>query len=107
TFLILARRAGSLRPAALAGWLYTVARHVAGRAGRASARRPVRLPDGAEDRPAPGRDPLEEVSARELLSILDEELHRLPERERLPLVLCTLDGRSVAEAARLLGTSPG
>jgi RND family efflux transporter MFP subunit len=39
--------------------------------------------------------------------VLDEELNRLPERLRLPLVLCYLEGKTNEEAARQLGCPPG
>ncbi len=42
--------------------------------------------------------------ADELLRVLDEELAALPEHERLPLVLCYLEGRTQDEAARVCGT---
>ena len=42
--------------------------------------------------------------ADELLRVLDEELVALPEAERLPLVLCYLEGRTQDEAARMCGT---
>src|SRR5205814_809670 len=42
--------------------------------------------------------------ADELLRVLDEELAALPEAERLPLVLCYLQGRTQDEAARVCGT---
>ncbi len=106
TFLLLARKAAGLHnPAALSAWLHGVALRVARKAHAAGARHPAapladNLPDG---RP----DPLDTLSSRELLGILDEEVSRLPETYRLPVVLCYLQGRTAAEAARLLGWTAG
>jgi RNA polymerase sigma factor (sigma-70 family) len=105
TFLLLARRAGQLRrPAALPAWLHRTAHHLALTALRARKRR-----DRAETRaphPTAG-SPLDELSSREMLTLLDEELHRLPEAFRLPLILCCLEGKSLDEAATVLGWTPG
>jgi RNA polymerase sigma factor (sigma-70 family) len=107
TFLVLARRATAVRPPErLAAWLYGVARQVALKALRADARRRRREALGL--RPLPHTsDPLAEVSARELLLILDAEVGRLPEVYRLPVLLCGLEGLSQEEAARRLGWTPG
>jgi RNA polymerase sigma factor (sigma-70 family) len=105
TFLALARRAGSVgRRAALGTWLYQVAYYAALRVRKRTASRRQR------ERKAPPRqqaDPLAEVTGRELLTVLDEELQRLPERLRAPLVLCYLQGRTRDEAAHELGWSLG
>src|SRR6516162_8851560 len=80
TFLALARQAASAgRRASLGTWLYQVAYHVALRARKQTAVRRRR-----EDQALPREqtDPLAEVTGRELLAVLDEELHRLPERLR-------------------------
>jgi RNA polymerase sigma factor (sigma-70 family) len=105
TFLVLARRARHLRhPAALPAWLHHTAHNLALTALRARKRRERAE---AEARNRVTGDPLEDLSTRELLTILDEELRRLPETFRLPLILCCLEGRSQEEAATLLAWTPG
>jgi RNA polymerase sigma factor (sigma-70 family) len=109
TFLVLARKAGALRrPQALASWLYGTAQHLACSARRAETRRQqreARRPEYTASA-SPG-DLLDDLSARELLLALDEELARLPESYRLPLILCHLEGRTYDEAGRLLGWTAG
>jgi RNA polymerase sigma factor (sigma-70 family) len=104
-FLGLARRAGAIRsPEALPGWLFATARRAALRARDRSGRPAGGIPPG---HPAAGPDPLDALSARELLQVLDEELARLPTRYRSAILLCTVDGLAVEAAARHLGTTPG
>jgi RNA polymerase sigma factor (sigma-70 family) len=105
TFLALGRRAGSLRPQeTLWGWLYTVAYRISQKARIDAARRRKH-----EGRTEGGRvaDPLAEISLREAHEILDHELVRLPDRFRIPLVLCYLEGLTRDEAAKQLGWAPG
>jgi RNA polymerase sigma factor (sigma-70 family) len=105
TFLLLARRAASIRkPEALGGWLQRVAYHVALKARTRAARSAPReaVPD---DRCR--ADATAEVSWREAVVILDEEMSRLPSTYRAPLALCYLEGRTQDEAARQLGWSLG
>src|SRR6516164_343074 len=94
TFLVLARNAATVRPPdRLAAWLHGVARQVALRLLRGEARRRRREAHSTRNRPtAVAGQPLEELSARELLLIFDEELERLPPAYRLPLTLCCLEG---------------
>lgn len=105
TFLVLARKAQAIRNrSSVGGWLYEVAYHLAVRA-RADAARRVR-----RERQAPNMPYTETVSAeegREVYAVLDEELHRLPEKYRSPLVLCYLEGKSNIQAARELGWPTG
>jgi RNA polymerase sigma factor (sigma-70 family) len=104
TFLVLVRKAGSLRRGGpLGNWLYGVAYWTALHARAEEARRKAR-----ENR-APSRepvDPLGEITVRELLAVLDEELHRLSFRHRAPLIACYLEGKTRDTAARELGWSP-
>jgi RNA polymerase sigma factor (sigma-70 family) len=108
TFLVLARKAATVRPReALPAWLHGVARRVALKARTARARHPLAGTPLAEHLVDPRPDPLDRLSARELLAIVDEELQRLAEVYRLPVILCCLEGRSQEEAARQLGWTPG
>jgi RNA polymerase sigma factor (sigma-70 family) len=103
TFLALARQADTAgRQASLGTWLYQVAYRTAPKARQRSA---VRWRHEKQVPPRSPGDPLAEVTGRELLTVLDQELHRLPERLRAPLVLCYLQSKTRDEAARELGWS--
>lgn len=105
TFLVLVRKATSLRqPELLGNWLYGVAYRIATRARIQSARRAnheLRCPTMSETNHA------QDVERRELQEVLDEELNRLPREQRDLLMLCYLQGKTNAEAARLLGCPTG
>jgi RNA polymerase sigma factor (sigma-70 family) len=104
-FLVLARKAASLTDReAVAGWLYGAAYRAALEARSAGARRRARERQ-VEEMPHPEVWPDE--GGRELLALLDRELTRLPEKYRLPVVLCELEGRSRKEVARQLGLPEG
>jgi RNA polymerase sigma factor (sigma-70 family) len=104
TFLALARKARSIgKPASLGSWLYKVAYRAALSArARAVRRAAVEVPLAAE----PVADPVPAADWHDLRPVLDAEIHRLPDRYRVPFVLCYLEGLSLAEAARLLGRPP-
>jgi RNA polymerase sigma factor (sigma-70 family) len=105
TFLVLARKAGSIRKQASVGsWLYGVAYRIAAKARAQAARRRVRE---QEVEPMTGADPLAELVWRELRPVIDEELSRLPDKYRHPVVLCYLENKTNAEAARQLGWTKG
>jgi RNA polymerase sigma factor (sigma-70 family) len=104
TFLVLARDLSAVRDRqSLASWLHGVARRVALKARAGAEARRVRERSASRAEAVPPSDP----ARAEALTALDEELARLPDRYRLPLVLCYLDGRTRDEAARLLGWSLG
>src|SRR5262249_33296709 len=105
TFLILVRKAGSLRRPELRGnWLYGVAyRTAVGVRAQVTARQ-RRERNVMHELPAP---PAEDVAWRELRSLLDEELNRPPEKNRRPFVLCVLEGLTNGETARPLGCPKG
>jgi RNA polymerase sigma factor (sigma-70 family) len=105
TFLVLFRRARSLdRHGSVANWLYTVAYHVALRARQSAARRQVRERQVVE-MPQPEAHAAE--IWQDLQPVLDEELNRLPDKYREPVLLCYLEGKTNEEAARLLGCPIG
>jgi RNA polymerase sigma factor (sigma-70 family) len=105
TFLVLARRASAIRRrGALGCWLHHVAYHAAVRLQTQRARRRAHELAATEQR-VPG--PLDDLTVRELRRLLDEELLRLPEKYRAPLVLCYLEGLTRDEAAQQLRCSLG
>lgn len=108
TFLILSRKAASLRrPEALACWLHGVAARLAYKS-RAAARRRAGHSRTLTTEPADSQpDPLELLTVREMLGLIDKEIGALREAYRLPLVLCDLEGRTQEEAAGLLGWTLG
>jgi RNA polymerase sigma factor (sigma-70 family) len=108
-FLALARRAGSIsRRESVGGWLHKVALRLALAARARQTRRTAheqalasRLPERVPAAPA------WEVEQREARLVLDDEIGRLPDKFRVPFVLCCLEGRSNAEVARELGCPLG
>jgi RNA polymerase sigma factor (sigma-70 family) len=105
TFLIFARKAGSVAAQdSVGGWLYRVAYRTALEARARIARR-----RGKEQQVSDVMHPVTEPDEgqRELLGLLDKELDRLPDKYRVPVILCELEGRSRKEAARTLGLPEG
>ncbi|QDV36052.1 sigma-70 family RNA polymerase sigma factor [Tautonia plasticadhaerens] len=104
-FLVLARRAGSLRGRdSIAPWLFGVARRVSRKARVAASRRSrhERIAAGRRTPAVP-----DEADRRDDWSALYDEIDRLPPAFRAPVVLCGLEGRSAAEAASALGVAEG
>ncbi len=110
TFLVLIRKAGTLRRCDLLGnWLYGVAYRVAARARTLSARRNAHV--------AYGHDAIESLTALECRQSvgldqtvhlehgpwLHQEVSHLPEKYRVPVVLCYFEGLTHDEAASRLG----
>jgi RNA polymerase sigma factor (sigma-70 family) len=105
TFLVLVRKAASVRPRDLVGnWLYGVACRTALKAKAMTATR------HAKERQAAQRARPEAHQAQlwsDLQPILDQELSRTPDKYRAAIVLCDLEGKTKKEAARHLGVPEG
>src|SRR5262245_14045540 len=102
TFLVLARKAGAIRPPGAVGpWLHGVAFRTAREAVRRAARR------REKERRVPPREPIPEPPAADVRPILDAELARLPEKFAQVLVLCDMEGQSRGEVAALLRVPEG
>ncbi len=105
TFLALVQKARSLWVRdSLGPWLHRVAHRVATRARSSAARRREHERRAAATRPTlfSERDDWED-----LVALLHEEIDRLPERYRVPVVLCDLQGLTHEKAARNLGWPVG
>ena len=105
TFLVLVHEARSVsKKASIRSWLHGVALRVALRARqqenlrrRREQQTPSRPPDDAAD----------EAIGQDVRPILDEEIQRLPEKYRLPIILCYLEGQTNDEAAKMLNCPRG
>jgi RNA polymerase sigma factor (sigma-70 family) len=103
TFLVLMRKSGSIRRRDTIGpWLHGVASRVARRARHRSIRRQNRELPLADDLPCPRAAVLEREPQEPLVH---DEIARLPEPFRAPVVLCCLEGLSYDLAARRLGVT--
>jgi RNA polymerase sigma factor (sigma-70 family) len=105
TFLVLARNAGAVRNGqALAAWLHRAAYRIALMIRRTAARRRHREAGATV---MAQQDPCTELAWREVQALLEDEIQRLPEKYRTAFVLCCLESRGRADAARLLGVREG
>lgn len=106
TFLVLARKAGRIRPGEpLGSWLYGVALNTARVAFSRTCRRRARETPLAEWHDVPGRTPPE--TDLDAVRVVLEEVARLSDGHRAAVVLCELEGRSRAAAAKELGIPEG
>jgi RNA polymerase sigma factor (sigma-70 family) len=102
TFLVLVRKGRSVVPrGAVGNWLYGVARRTAAHARSAASARRVR------ERVLARPELQTQEAAPELGPVLDQELARLPDKYRAPVVLCDLEGKTRREAALELGWPEG
>jgi RNA polymerase sigma factor (sigma-70 family) len=105
TFLVLARRARSIRNRdSLGGWLHRVARRIAMRARGRFERHKHRERPAAEEIAVKQPDRVERA---ELRAVVDQEIDRLRDAQRLPVILCCLKGISHDEASQRLGWPVG
>jgi RNA polymerase sigma factor (sigma-70 family) len=106
TFLVAVRKSASVRPRELFGnWLYGVAYRTALEARARLARRRAREKQTNDMPHPPQAEP--DADGEELRQLLDRELSRLPEKYRVPVVLCELEGRSRRDVARQLRLPEG
>jgi RNA polymerase sigma factor (sigma-70 family) len=105
TFLVLVRKAGTVVPRHMVGnWLHGVARRTALKARALAARRRARECQVIE---LPDREVSPPEAWADVRGVIDEELTRLPGRYRAVVLLCDLEGKTRAQAARQLGVPAG
>lgn len=109
TFQTLAQKADSIKVAScLSSWLYRVAYRIAVRV-RSKAVKHQQIETSIEEEPLDSRttQALAETIWRDVRVLIDDELQQLPEKYRLPVILCYLEGQTYQEAARQLGWTSG
>ena len=100
-FMVLLRKAGKLsKGTVLGGWLYRAAQFTCREYRRALTRRKKHEQRAVQMKKT---DTVHEGQIEELRLCLDEVLAELPARYRDVIVLCSLEGRTAAEAAREMG----
>lgn len=105
TFLVLVRKAASIRPRNKVGnWLHGVAYRAGLKARTLSNRQKERE---RQMKKVPEATTIETGLWEDLIPLLDQEINALPEKFRLPIVLCDLEGKSRKEAARHLNWPEG
>jgi RNA polymerase sigma factor (sigma-70 family) len=103
TFLVLVRKAGAIKcRSQLSNWLYGVAHNTALKARAMIHKRRIKEREAGT---VPKRDAASEVW--QLQVMLDAELSQLPDKYRVPIVLCELEGKTIKEAAHHLGWPQG
>ena len=107
TFLVLARKAAHITKRNHVGpWLYRVACLTSGKLRLAVQRQRMR-DQQVRLMPEPSASNVDSVEVRDELALLDQAMAGLPEKYRIPLVLCELQGVSRREAADRLHLSEG
>ena len=93
------------RPMVLRPWLYMIVRNRALDELRLPHRTDLYDDSGTNLAAVPDGDPADSFAGRDEMRHLVEQIGRLPERQRMALVMRELDGRSHAETARALRTT--
>jgi RNA polymerase sigma factor (sigma-70 family) len=105
TFLVLVRKATAVVPREMVGnWLYGVACQTARKARTTTGKRKARERQ-VTAMPEPAA--VEQDLWNDLQPLLDRELSLLPDKYRVPIVLCDLEGKTRKEAARQVGVPDG
>jgi RNA polymerase sigma factor (sigma-70 family) len=105
TFLVFVRKATSIAaPELLANWLYGVAHQTALKARATTAKRGARERQVTE---MPEPAVREKDLWNDLKPLLDQALSRLPDKYRVAIIRCDLEGETRKEAARQLGVPEG
>ena len=106
TFLVLAKRAGAVRPPGILGaWLHGVAYRTALKARGREYRRRVVERHYLDEQPRASDVP--QLPDTDLGRVIDQQVNALPEKYRSPLLLCAVQGLGKAEAAARLGVAEG
>jgi RNA polymerase sigma factor (sigma-70 family) len=105
TFLVLVRKASSIVPREMVGnWLYGVARQTALKARTTGA---IRMKRECQVTTMPETSMRERVIWWDVQPMLDQELSQLPDKYRMAILLCDLEGKTRKEAARQIGCPEG